>query len=544
MQFKLRTKLLAGFVLVSLIGAGIGIFGVIQLSRANDGLHQIYEKNIQALVYTSHLAVDFQQLRLHLTKAVYVDSVQETQSEIKQFQDWLANSEPVIKKYPATFRTQTDQDDFDQFLSTRKKYIDNSVVVFSMLNQGRHADAGVFIRDQTENGMVAQAVAHQTAVDNLVKNNEDSAKSNTDRLDAEVQLAEGIMLPATALGFLVSIFLAIWLGVWVVSRPLMRLSDTLQSGSEQIAAASNQLASSAQMISSGATEQASSVEETSASMEELSSMVKQNLSSSREASILAEKASVSSQEGFADMNKMVEAMKDIARSSGQVGKVIKLIEDISFQTNILALNAAVEAARAGEAGMGFAVVADEVKNLANRSADAAKETAQMIEDSIRKTEEGANLANRLAEGFKEIISNVQKMATMSKEVEISSTQQDTGINQVTQAIIQFDEVVQSNASTAEESASSAEELSSQAASLMKIVSDLTIIVNGQATQTQFVQPPRIHSRQALPPKPLPASKRPGVPNRTIVQNHPELKKRELSPDALIPFEDDEELKNL
>ena len=195
--------------------------------------------------------------------------------------------------------------------------------------------------------------------------------------------------------------------------------------------------------------------------------------------------------------------------------------------------------------MGFAVVADEVKNLANRSAEAAKDTAQMIEDSIRKTEEGAALANRLADGFKEILANAQKMAIMAKEVEVSSTQQDTGINQVTQAIIQFDSVVQSNAGTAEESASSAEELASQASGLMDIVENLTILVNGKLKSVRQVESARIPVHSGTIVRSLPSSSvhpsLTGIHAKLPSQGTP--RKRELGPSSVIPFEDDEDLIN-
>ncbi len=263
-----------------------------------------------------------------------------------------------------------------------------------------------------------------------------------------------------------------------VSRPITNIVSELSSSSSQIGVASDELSGSSQEIANGATEQASSIEETTASMEELASMVKQNVANAKEASILAEKTSEVSQNGHTQMEEMLASISDINKSSDEIRNIIDVIEDIAFQTNMLALNAAVEAARAGEAGMGFAVVADEVKNLANRSAESAKETAKMIKESINKTESGLDTAKRLAETFKEILLNTKKLTEMSKEVETASKQQDIGISQVNKAIIQFDNVVQSNASSAEETASSAEELMSQVEMLNGIVENLFLIVTG------------------------------------------------------------------
>jgi methyl-accepting chemotaxis protein len=221
-------------------------------------------------------------------------------------------------------------------------------------------------------------------------------------------------------------------------------------------------------------------------------MVKQNRENSKQASILTEKATEASQDGFDQMAKLLLAMEGINKSTEDIKNVIDVIDDIAFQTNMLALNAAVEAARAGEAGMGFAVVADEVKNLANRSSESAKETAAMIKATIKNVEEGMSLSKQMAEAFKEIVSNSKKAMEMSKEVESASVQQDEGINQVNKAIVQFDTVVQNNASSAEETASSAEEMQGQVESLNGVVSGLQTIVSGSASQGKSVESKRGH----------------------------------------------------
>ncbi len=271
---------------------------------------------------------------------------------------------------------------------------------------------------------------------------------------------------------------ALFFFVRSLNRVLRQTTRELTEGAAQVASASAQVAASSQSLAQGASEQAASLEETSSSSEEIASMTQKNAENSSSAATFMIDVDQRVAAGNRTLQEMVQSMEEITGSSDKISKIIKVIDEIAFQTNILALNAAVEAARAGEAGMGFAVVADEVRNLAQRSAQAAKDTASLIEESIAKSQEGSERLQKVADVMHAITESTSKVKTLVDEVNLGSQEQSRGIQQISKAISQMDHVTQSAAASAEEGASASEQLSAQAEAMGQAVRKLSQLVEG------------------------------------------------------------------
>ena len=326
----------------------------------------------------------------------------------------------------------------------------------------------------------------------LVEDLKGLANLNDSYVTAEVNAAvteNAVLKSISIIGLVLGVGLAGFLGFYItrsINKALRAIIQRLNSGSDQVNAASEQLSGASQELAEQASQQAASLQETTSSLEEMSSQIKQNAGNAGEAEVAMKESQPLVEDGVAAMRRMNKAMEEIKASSMETSKIIKTIDDIAFQTNLLALNAAVEAARAGEAGKGFAVVAEEVRKLAQRSAEAASNTSELIEKSQTSSDRGSAVATEVSENLSKIEESILNVSGLVSEITAASKEQAVGIQEMNTAMSEMDEVVQGNASSSEESASAAEELSAQANDLKKVVGELVELVGGENASASLI----------------------------------------------------------
>ena len=345
-----------------------------------------------------------------------------------------------------------------------------------------------------------------------------------------------IILVTSLIGILTSV-----LTVRSVSKALKGIIGGMSGASDEVTTAAGTLSAASQSLAEGASQQAAAIEETSSSLEEMASMTKQNAENANQANALMNKTRQVVEQANGSMARLTASMDEISKASEATSKIIRTIDEIAFQTNLLALNAAVEAARAGEAGAGFAVVADEVRNLAMRAAEAAKNTAGLIEGTVKKIKEGSEVVQKTNTEFSEVQTSSARMEELVGEISAASVEQAQGIEQISKAVSEMDKVVQTNSANAEESASASEEMSAQAEQMKQFVGELATMVGGANGRST------IEGTTALPKKVIKEPKifaaydkkanghfRAGNGKASVP-----LGKRSSSPEQIIPFDDAE-----
>jgi methyl-accepting chemotaxis protein len=358
----------------------------------------------------------------------------------------------------------------DQLKSDIERHASSFHRIANLCEAGSLQEAEVFYKEQ---GAPAGAAMEQTASD-LMAQEIKVMRASAEAGRGQVRFAEISMTVIGVLGMGTLLVMSFMVGG--ITRGLGRLSSELGEGAAQVFSASAQVATSSQRLAQEASNGAAAIEETSAAAKEVVALARKSADQAKTASKLMDTVDARVGEGNKTLAQMVESMAAITQSSGSIAKIIKVIDEIAFQTNILALNAAVEAARAGESGMGFAVVADEVRNLAQRSAQAARDTATLIEDSISKSNDGGVNLQRVAEVFQGITENTGKAKTFIDEVSLASLEEAKGVDAISKGVGQMERATQDTASFSEESAAASEQLSAQAQELNHIAEQVGAMV--------------------------------------------------------------------
>jgi uncharacterized phage infection (PIP) family protein YhgE len=529
-NMSLRVKLIGGFLMVALIVLLVGFVGWEGVKTSNriaaevrsvDGIaKQILQSEIDHLNWArkvgqfqrderiTELGVEKDEHKCAFGKWYYSDEAKKAAEQIPSIKGMLERIEEPHKKLHQSAQ------EVENILKKGTEFRKEAIAYYG-------TETGARLREVQEIfGEIRPEVKKQAA-------------EKQGAAESQVKRTTMISLIGMISGTLMALALGFFLSRSIVG-PIQKAINGLNDGSEQVASASGQVSSASQSLAEGATQQAASIEETSASLEEMSSMTKQNADNARQADALMGESKQVVSKANASMSQLTGSMEEITRASEETSKIIKTIDEIAFQTNLLALNAAVEAARAGEAGAGFAVVADEVRNLAMRAADAAKNTAALIEGTVKKVKEGSGLVAGTNDAFKLVAASSVKVAGLVGEIAAASKEQAQGIEEVNKAVAEMDKVTQQNAANAEESASASEEMNAQAEQIKLYVQSLVALVggsngnNGNGFHVQGLQ-------RHLPEKSSSLS----LPIRASNKRRPQPKLHEINPEQMIPMDDDD-----
>jgi methyl-accepting chemotaxis protein len=481
-RYKLKTKIASGFIFTLVLTCLVSYVGWDGMGKIVDRVEKADDTNLMIKMIL--------QARRHEKNFIIrgdAKYAQEVKKEIAGLKDLASNTR---KK----FKDPLNQSQMDEVLAAADRYEQafNRVVELNAKKTEQRLDLEKGFREIDEvliqTGRTVEGKATEARLNQKKKMEAQMVQSNT-------------LIIAGALAAVILGLTAAFLIILSITKPIKKVIEGLLEDSEKVSASSIQVSSASQSLAEGASEQAAGLEQTSASMEEMSSMTKQNADHARQAKIMMGEVQGIVKKVNAHMDQMGQAITEITRTSEETGKIIKTIDEIAFQTNLLALNAAVEAARAGEAGAGFAVVADEVRNLAMRAAEAAKNTSNLIENTITAIKKGNELTVATRDAFQENTLVAGKISNLIDEIASASEEQSQGITQVGQAVAEMDRVVQQNAAAAEESAAASEELNVQAAQMKDMVDALVALVEGLAQGKELrpkVHPVELGGRPSAP----------------------------------------------
>ncbi len=464
-NMTLGKKIISSFIVVIVVFAAITIYQVVEMfrlmdlqdegaGRARDAVTLLEAKTNAVNVYTV------------FADAIINQDLAAARRDFDQLREVARKDMQTVAKLVDTEREVELQREFEKHYTAYLDLFDQRL--WPALNRENVSTEELQEIDGAIDGIRGQTIEPLTKI---VVSLQGEMDEGDERFDAVARRTFMISLTVSMLGILLSLVLS-WLVTRAITKPLNRIIAGMSNAATQVSGASGQVSSASQTLAEGTSEQAASLEETTSTLEEMAAMIRQNAENAKQAEIISGEARAFAEKGSSAMERMSGSIGEIKAASDETAKIIKTIDEIAFQTNLLALNAAVEAARAGDAGRGFAVVAEEVRNLAQRSAEAAKNTTELIEGSREKSEQGVNVAGEVEQSLREIQSATLKVNDLVGEVSEASNEQAQGIEQVNGAMVQMDQVTQSNAASAEETAAASEELAAQSEELGSMMTQL------------------------------------------------------------------------
>ena len=475
-NWTISRRIISGFICLLLILLALGTFCLWQVNGLRNNIEGLADNSLPSVLVLGQCDSLRRNAMIKMSSYLVATNVETREVIGKQMEALRARVDENLSKYGTLLADEHERQLFEAIKRTHAEFVTARHQLMELVRLGKSAEdvnnyyvANLFPRFEVAEKALEDAIDYNNK---LGMESGDAGKANA---HTSVRLITFIL----TIAIFVTALLAL-LVVRSIKKSLEQITASLDQGSFDTASASQQVANASQALSSGASEQASSVEETSTSLEEMSSMIQATAENAQKAKTLASETRVVAESGSRTMIEMVEAMAEIDSSSAQVAKIVKNIDEIAFQTNILALNAAVEAARAGEAGAGFAVVADEVRSLAQRSAAAAKETADKIEAAIASSRKGSQCTARVGDSLTQISAKVTATDLLVGEIATAAREQSQGIEQINKAVGQMDKVSQSNASSAEKIASAAEQMDARAKIMKEQVLKLRQLVGRQS----------------------------------------------------------------